>query len=375
MKILHLANDYAGSTVYKNLCQSLDRHGLLQTVYVAVRSPDLIGRNNPHFSELQSKVIYSDILNAYTRVNYSAKIRRILLDISREVDIDGCSLIHAHTWYSDGAVAYELHKKLGLPYIVTVRNTDINIFARYMLHLRGYGKEILLNAQKIVFVTPVYHQRFSNLSYLSSAKSELEGKAIIIPNGIDEYWIKNVSYSKSNLSDVLQLIYVGRFLKSKNLVRLIKSVKIVNHVNLCCHLTLVGGGGSAHNDVLRLIKGDSSFNFCGLVSDKSKLKELYRSNDVFVMPSKSETFGLVYIEALSQGLPVIYTKNEGIDGLYERNVGESVDYSDVNDIANAIKKIASNYHTYDFDPQAIASNHDWNMISLKYIDMYKEVGQ
>ncbi len=42
------------------------------------------------------------------------------------------------------------------------------------------------------------------------------------------------------------------------------------------------------------------------------------------MPSRAETFGLVYVEALLNGLPILYTKNEGIDEMYD-NVGEAVD--------------------------------------------------
>ena len=54
--------------------------------------------------------------------------------------------------------------------------------------------------------------------------------------------------------------------------------------------------------------------YYGEITDKKTLKNLYRENDMFVMPSKNETFGLVYIEALLQGLPILYAKNEGIEG-------------------------------------------------------------
>ena len=63
------------------------------------------------------------------------------------------------------------------------------------------------------------------------------------------------------------------------------------------------------------------------------------------MPSFHETFGLVYIEAMSQGLPIIYTKGEGIDGYFkEATVGYSVNPKDVKNIVKKIEMIIHNYN-------------------------------
>lgn len=50
---------------------------------------------------------------------------------------------------------------------------------------------------------------------------------------------------------------------------------------------------------------------------KKQLREAFSISDIFVMPSKPETFGLVYVEALSQGLPILYAKGEGFDGYFD----------------------------------------------------------
>ena len=56
------------------------------------------------------------------------------------------------------------------------------------------------------------------------------------------------------------------------------------------------------------------------------------------MPSSNETFGLVFIEALSQSLPIIYTKGEGIDGYFKDDfIGKAVNSKDNQSIAYAIK--------------------------------------
>jgi len=91
------------------------------------------------------------------------------------------------------------------------------------------------------------------------------------------------------------------------------------------------------------------------------------------MPSRSETFGLVYVEALSQGLPVIFTKNEGIDGFFGSEIGEPVNCEDSAEIYNAIVKIIDNYSAYNFDSQSIVKKFNWEKIAQDYNLMYTSI--
>ena len=88
------------------------------------------------------------------------------------------------------------------------------------------------------------------------------------------------------------------------------------------------------------------------------------------MPSKFELFGLVYIEALSQGKPVLYSKGEGIDGfLTNYRAGKAVDPDNADAIANGIKEIVKNYKDYtDFDEIVLPFN--WDTIASVYRKLY-----
>jgi len=101
-----------------------------------------------------------------------------------------------------------------------------------------------------------------------------------------------------------------------------------------------------------------------------KLRSIFKENNFFVMPSKAETFGLVYIEALLQGLPILFTKGEGIDGYYDNSIGERVNDSTVQEIQNKLQDLLSNENIYNFDLDRISKNHDWKGIALKYSDIY-----
>lgn len=373
IKVLHLANDFSGSLVYKNLCKSLDKLSVEQVVYVAIRSKKLLNRNTVNFNVLNSNIVYSHILNVYTRINYYAKIERITDDIILKLNINNFDVIHAHTWYSDGGVAYELNKLFGIPYIVTVRGTDYNLFFSKLFYLRGYGKKILENAKQIIFVSPVYKNKLLENKYLEKIINFIESKCLLIPNGIDDFWVLNTANIKYKINYPLKLIYIGRFLRDKNIIKLIEAVNILNQKNICCYLNLVGGGGKHHNRILNFIKGNDKVIFHGIVKDKIKLKALLMGSDIFTMPSKRETFGIVYIEALSQGIPILYSKNEGIDGLYDVNIGEAVDCEDIDDIVNGIIKIFHNYEKYEFVPSEVVNNHNWGKIALKYFLIYKNI--
>src|SRR5690606_7694722 len=135
--ILHIINDFSGSTVYMNLVKELDNLGYQQVVYTPIREENRRNKNKVSFLNKNSKIIYSLILNKYTdRIFYRKKINKILKDLESKIDFSKVKLIHAHTWYSDGGVAYLLSKKYSIPYIITIRNTDINIFQKYLVHER-----------------------------------------------------------------------------------------------------------------------------------------------------------------------------------------------------------------------------------------------
>ena len=93
------------------------------------------------------------------------------------------------------------------------------------------------------------------------------------------------------------------------------------------------------------------------------------------MLSKYETFGLVYAEALSQGLPVIYTQNQGFDGFFQNGeVGYATCHSNLEIICQSIKRTIENY---DLITDNISKNNlnmfNWNEIAKNYLTIYNSI--
>ena len=375
MNILHLANYYIGPKVHRNLAAALEQKGIQQTIYTAFAGNENTGANSLDFKVQGSKIIYRPILNLYTRLNYGYKTRLITKDLLNYVSEREFDFIHAHTWFSDGRSAYNLHTKFNTPYLVTIRNTDLNLFFHFFLHLRKQAKQTLLAANKIIFISEAYKKRLLSHSYFADCKDELKTKSVVIPNGIEDYWLKNVNSKPKIIHNPARLLFAGRIVKGKNLETLINVVIRLNQEGTKCILHVAGGGsGRNYNRVIKKIgKYPELFVYHNNIISKSDLINLYNDCDLFVMPSKNETFGLVYVEAISQGMPVVYTRNEGIDGFFPPETGEAVNCNDEYDIAVKIRKIIENYTRYSFNPTKLVSIFDWGKTADKYVAIYKSI--
>lgn len=374
LHILHLANYYIESRVYKNLVSALDGMDVKQTVYTAFKGKRLTGANKIDLGYPGSGIIYRPILNTCTRINYNYKTKKITKDILPYTENKYFDIIHAHTLFSDGKVAYNLHQKYDIPYIVAIRSTDINFFFKYFPHLRPQAKKTLLSAKKIIFISHAYLQQLLAHPYLIHCKRILEEKSVVVPNGIDDYWLKEaVSQSHQTHQNPARLLYVGTIEPRKNLLKLMKVVVRLNQKNIVCVLNIVGqGSGIYYRKVKKMIKRHSQFLiYHGQITENAGLRDLYNASDLFVMPSRGETFGLVYVEALSQGIPVIYTKGEGIDGFFPPEAGETVDCKDDADIESKIQRIIHNYSNFSFDPKKITSPFNWSSIAQMYKEIYE----
>ena len=370
MRILHICNDFCGSKVHANLYKRLDDLNVEQTIFTYYRGAGKEGKNQ--FEAPHTSYIYKGILRIWHRSFYHLKIKKVYSELKKEAAPLDYDLVHATTLFSDGAIAYQLNKDYNLPYIVTVRNTDVNAFLGIAPHTWSMGLKILRNAQRIVFISKALQGKFCKHIAIRRILPDIQNKFILQPNGIDDYWLNNINRNERTTSN--NVIYVGRFDKNKNVVRLIKAVLNLKQFFPHIKLHLVGGDGSKEDEVLKLVENHSDCLFYhGKINDIDKLIELYRQCSIFAMPSIHETFGLVYIEALSQNLEILYTKGQGVDGMFDQCVGEAVNSHSIKSIENGLKKMleqSSGYYAFniiEFD------EFRWEKIAGRYKRIYEEV--
>jgi L-malate glycosyltransferase len=371
--ILHICSAFAKQQLYAQLVSHLDVENIPQMIYSAVRTESEAQWSSPLISRER---YYSDqILNKFDRIFFRKKVRKMYNNlISKPIDLSKNCLVHAHFLYSDGAVALQLKKKHAIPFVVAIRNTDVNVFMKYRRDLKWVRDEILINASQLIFVSPVYKSNFLQ-SLNSVMREKLRVKCQIIPNGVEDSWLQPSIHIENGQSEVLRLLYVGDFSDNKNTLSTIKACEKLS-VQFPVELTLVGGGGNGENKVLQYLdRANLPFvKYLGKIRDREELRKIYHNHDIFVMPSFKETFGVVYIEALSQGLPIIHSHNQGIDGYFSSDtVAEAVDPSSVADIVAKITVLKKRRLKVRKICMQESHKFAWPLIAKCYKQLYSSV--
>lgn len=366
LNILHINSYCTDSKFYKHLFVAQKNTGLDLTAYIPVKQ----GFDT-------SKMDFGDdalIAQAYKGIDryfFVSKINSITKDIHLRINVKEYDIMHAHSLFANGGVAYKLHKKYGIPYIVAVRDTDVNFFMKNFFFLRSFGIKILKNASRIIFISPNYRENGLDPYIKNYKNSDIYKKSQVIPNGIDPFWTDN-AYHKEEPSDdgIINILCVARIQKRKNLITLADACKKLIDEGTQLKLTIIGK--NEDNSVLKILM---NYDFINYVSpcNKEELIHYYRENDIFALVSKTETFGLVYLEAISQGLPVVYTAGQGFDGQFmEGYVGYRADSKNICDIANKIVKVYNEKEKIVQNTVACLDDFNWEKIADIYNNIYRE---
>lgn len=363
-KILHICPDFPNTKLYNLLINQLEGN-LKNTVYV----PSIV----KNITTIYPLICLERNFSVLDRLLFYRKQYIIQKDIEKRELCDGMSLIHAHNLFSAGFAARKLSKKYGIPYIVAVRNTDVNVFFHYMIHLRCVGVKILREAAAVVFISPAYKKNVLETYVPLKYRYEVAEKSLVIPNGIDELFLQNIPNESKCLiqSKTIRLIYVGEINANKNLFTTIKACELLETKGFTPSLTVVGPIIERQCEIIK----NNRFVKYHPNSSKETVMEILRTCDIFVMPSLKETFGLVYVEAMSQGIPIIYSLGQGIDGYFEEGqVGFHVKSTSADDIVKAIIKIREDYCEMSNRCKKTAKLFSWNDISSIYVNLYQNMG-
>lgn len=372
MQVLQISCGYVFSKVYFNLFNAISNNGASQVVYGPIRKDEYMF--NGRFTTEKYDTVCPNILRKWYKFTYHFKQYVMFRDLLKRIKVEDFDIIHAHTLLTDGGLAYKLKRKYNIPYVVAVRNTDVNGFLDKLPHTWRDARNILLNSVRIYFISQGLKNKFIQHRAVKSIVPYIENKIEVVPNGIDDIFLDNINVERPNNHNI---IYVGQFTKNKNVVRLIEAVKGARKEKDLAdiHLTIIGGGGEVVDPTVEgLIEANKDFiSYLGTIYDTKVLLSHYREHTMFAMPSIHETFGLVYIEALSQGLPVLYTKGQGVDGTLEQSAGIGVNPLSVEDIKNAIITIMRNQ---DFSNKTVSfDNYSWINIGRIYVKEYSSIAK
>lgn len=366
MRVLHINCNYVGTTLHQLMTEALDALGYSNQVFVPTydRKTAVIVPNE--------NVCFCECFNKWDRLVFDYKQKKIRAALQANINASNFDLIHAYTLFTDGNCARRLSRAYGIPYVVAVRNTDVNSFFRLMPHLRHRGVQIMRDAAAVFFLSEAYRKQVFDKYIPEQYRKEIEKKTHIIPNGIDSFWFDNQPEVKKGFDPrKIKLVYAGRIDRNKNIPSTQKAVKLLRKQGYEVMLTVVGK--VLDKKSFRIIQKDPYTTYYPAMP-KEKLIDIYRESDIFVMPSFTESFGLVYAEAMSQGLPVVYSKGQGFDNQFaEGLVGYHVDANNPSDIADGIRRVIAHYDDIQKNVVRAARGFNWTRLAEEYDQIYRAI--
>ncbi|SNX52921.1 glycosyltransferase [Thermoanaerobacterium sp. RBIITD] len=275
-------------------------------------------------------------------------------------------IIHAHNACYAGYAAKILSDKFYIPYVITEHSSGHflnNIKLIDKLFLRGIYNNSKINITVSNELKKLLCQKYS----LSS------DKFMVIPNMVDtDFFTVKPKIIDDNFFSFLTIC---NLVPIKNVDILIKAFYKAFKDNKNVMLK-IGGIGSEYEKLKKIVienNIEDKVKFLGILT-REKVKEEMQKSNVFVLASKYETFGVVLIEALATGTPVIATKCGGPNDIVKDGVGVLVKPNDINELIKALKYIYKNYQTYDsYKIRNYCYNNFGQKITIKtVIDLYSK---
>lgn len=363
MKVVHFCSYFYTSTVFKNLITELNRICKNEVLVPYKMDFTYIGFDRKNYQSDGIDIKSFPIFSIFTRLFFSLKVVLYFFSALWKSVLSKPDVVHAHTLYSDGVAACFFAKFKKTRLVVTVRNTDINYAARYLPHYKPLIHYVLNSADKIIFISIAHKARFEE--EFGIAYSE---KLTVISNGLESFYIENSLMKKSG-SDECNAVFVGALNKNKNIKSAIQAFdKVLLKLNKSGAFFVVGGDEKKFNEVYGVFETKRvSLKFLGRL-ENTEIVSVLRASSIFIMPSFHETFGLVYLEAISQCVPVVFSAGEGIDNLFENGqfgfrcdprVASSIEES----IYNCLLKFPSGL---SFEVENVVNRFSWASVAASH---------
>jgi hypothetical protein len=297
-------------------------------------------------------------------------IKKIVAEIHKSFKFD---IIHSHTALPDGYAGMFLAKKYKKPLIVTTHGQD---FQQTIYKNKKCKKNIerVINFSKKTIVVS------NKLKKIGEKELKIKPqKFAVIPNGIN---IKDIYLNKSILNKKYKnkkiILSVSNLIKIKGIdynLRAIAKVK-EKHPKI---IYLIIGDGPERNFLENLAKQlniENLVKFLGLLPHK-KTMEYFSVCDIFSLPSWNEGFGVVYLEAMASGKPIIACMDQGIDDIIEnKKNGLLVNPKSEYNLFQKMDFLLSNpFWTKKIGKQAkktVEKNYTWNHVVKNIIEVYQE---
>jgi glycosyltransferase involved in cell wall biosynthesis len=321
-------------------------------------------------ADLESKKFKFAISNVFSK------------EIEKEFSKLNIDVIHTHHPFWMGGKGLKLGYKYNLPTVFTY-HTRLEKYAHYLPYFQLVFKNII--SHEII-------RRFSQkcdaiIAPTNTSKEYLENIGVsrekfILPTGVDfDNFIfssnKDINYIKEKYKSngEILLCSVSRLSQEKNIYFLLESIKYIrNHVSIPFKCLIIGDG-SEREHIIEYIKREGLENIIILIGaiPSEEIPKYNMASDIFIFSSLSETQGMVILEAMAGGCPVVAVRSSGIDDTIRDNFNGFKTKEEVCDWANKVILLMEDKNLRDeFGKNAIefANTFSINEMAEKMEEVY-----
>ncbi|MBT2718163.1 glycosyltransferase [Bacillus sp. ISL-57] len=363
MKVLHVINslDIGGAqTLLNDALPEFEKKGVKSDVLVLKKSTE--GNLEQLLKSKGINIIYSKVNNIYNPLQ--------ITEIKKVIRNDKYDIVHSHTFPSQYWVSllrYMFQKK---PKLITTEHNTSNR-RREKKIFKYIDNFIYKSYSKIICISE------GTRNELITWDCDVKDKSIVVENGIDLNKFNNAkSLDKTDLvphyrpGDTI-LLMVARLTPQKDHETVIKSMlKLPENI----YVVFVGDG-EKHSEYLDMINTLNLNDKVILLGAREDIPNIMKAADLFVLSSHFEGFGLVVLEAMACGLPVIGSNVAGLTDIVS-GAGRLFEKGDINQLSTIIKELAVDKKTCA--SMVKAGNKKSSLYSIdkfveKHINVYKSI--
>ncbi len=302
----------------KNQVNSLRKQGTIVDV-VAVTDPDMKKAN---------------VVKKYAK--WAIQTGLTLLGKGRRYDV-----VHAHYIFPTGMLALLFKKWFKTKMVVTAHGSDINRMAKKNTRIKGWTTKILQEADHVIAVGQDLYQEIHQEYHIPADKLSIINMGV----NLTTFHHHDVAEARKVLGikeDERPIVFVGNIIREKGILELLEAYNTLKEKHRNLSLYLVGNPKQEafQNEVTGYIDNHQLQDVHIHRAVPQREVAIWMSvADLFVLPSYMEGFGLVAVEAMACGTPVVGTKVGGLQVLLADDHGVVVEPENADSLANGMMKV------------------------------------
>ncbi len=377
--------DTGGMSVYvREVAREMARFGHRVDIYTYVPCPEAVTHLHRHVRLIDLNSSDNKAIAKEALIDHLPEMVDALDHFAQRHQLS-YDLIHSHYWIS-GCAGAVLSKKWGVPHLITFHT--LGLIKNLTTEGENEPEVRITHERRLVdstdaMVVPSDGERHHLLDLYGAASDKVH----TIPCGVNMAHFKPGDRRQArrllNMDPTAAvLLFVGRFAPVKGIPALLGAVADLAGEKTPLSLVVIGGDGQTAEATIELKRQAEALGIAPLLRltgriDHDRLPLYYTAADMLVLPSTYESFGLVTLESLACGTPVVATRVGGAAAILQEGVnGILIDRSESGTLAQGIERVLTQLRKGELSTRAIRGSvapYAWNRVATEILGLYKKL--